>query len=105
MGLAFVALAFYAGGWEAGLVLTAFLAYEGWTLINPFHGDTISEVIWELAERPMIPWVFGVACGYMLAVGVFGPPKQAILCAACFFLMGHWFFQRHEANSNKRTET
>lgn len=96
LGIGFTILAFYAAGWKLGALLTFFLLYEAWTFFNPYEHDTISEVVWALSDRPMVPWVFGVACGAGLAAGVFGEPKAAILCAACFFLQGHFFFQRHE---------
>jgi hypothetical protein len=44
------------------------------------------------AERPMVPWIFGVGCGWALATGFVSDPY---LIGAIFFLMGHFFFQRH----------
>jgi hypothetical protein len=82
-------------GFHGGLIVTAALLYEGWTLVNRYPNDTISEAIWEFAARPMVPFVFGVASGWALTVSVL--PNQFAV-AAWFFLMGHFFFQKHEAS-------
>ena len=90
IGAALMVFAFTVAGWKAGLALSAILVYEAWTFVNKFKSDTISEIIWEFAERPMVPWVFGVACGWALASGFVSDPY---LIGAIFFLMGHFFFQ------------
>jgi hypothetical protein len=96
MGLGMLVALFFMlrSSWGvAGFVVAGvLLAYEGWTLINQYPRDTISEIIWTYAERPMVPYVFGIASGWALASGVF--PNQYVV-ASLFFLMGHFFFQRH----------
>ncbi|MCC6989939.1 MAG: hypothetical protein IT181_13120 [Acidobacteria bacterium] len=54
----------------AALVLGLF-AFEGYALWTPEDGDTISEVVWWLADQwPVVTFFFA-------------------------FLMGHWFWQRN----------
>jgi hypothetical protein len=38
--------------------------YEIWSLKSPQTGDTISEIIWKLAKRPIVPFAFGVLMGH-----------------------------------------
>ncbi len=95
IGAAMLLFAFTVAGWKAGLGLSALLVYEAWTFINKYKNDTISEIIWEFAERPMVPWVFGVACGWAVASETVSDPY---LIGAIFFLMGHFFFQRQRKN-------
>jgi len=40
------------------------VAYEGVALINRPAGDTISEVVWYLSRRPIVPFLFGLLCGH-----------------------------------------
>lgn len=71
------------------------LAYEGWTLVNRWPNDTLSEIVWQLAKRPMVPHLFGIATGWGIALYV--PPSAHVYALAGFvwgFLMGHFFFQR-----------
>jgi hypothetical protein len=76
---------------------TAVLAYEGWTLRNRFKNDTISEVIWVLAKRPLIPFIFGAGFVATIAHGIIKPTIEGLyISGAIGFLMGHFFFQRHE---------
>jgi hypothetical protein len=97
VGMIMMAILFYvflaAAGWKIGTAFCVVLLFEGWTLINNRRQDTISEVIWEFARRPMIPWLFGVATGYLIATGFFSDP---VLGVGWGFLCGHFFFQKHE---------
>lgn len=91
IGLALVGVAYYVSGPLWGTLFTLLLIYEGWTLINKYPNDTISEIVWILAQKPFIPWLFGVATGWALATGFI---ENHILIAALLFLQGHFFFQR-----------
>jgi hypothetical protein len=95
MGAGLIWVTFLVAPWMIGLALSAILLYEGYTLINPYPRDTISEIIWWLSERPMVPMLGGIVLGYMLCAGYFGPPDKATLCGTAFFLAGHFWFQRH----------
>ena len=101
IGAVLMIVAFSVAGWKAGIALSLVLAYEGWTLVNKYKNDTISEIIWEWAERPMVPWIFGVGCGWALATGFVSDPY---LIGAIFFLMGHFFFQAHRPKKDKEVE-
>ena len=90
IGIALFITAFQAAGWKGGLVLSVILAYEGWTLINQFPNDTISEIIWKLSSRPMVPWLFGVGTGWAITSGHLA---NVWLILAAGFLQGHFFFQ------------
>ncbi len=71
------------------------LAYEGWTLKNKYEHDTISEVVWVLAKRPMVPFIFGAGVVALICHGVIQPTVSGLYVAiAVGFLMGHFFFQR-----------
>jgi hypothetical protein len=87
-----LAVAWFIMDWRAAALCTVLLAYEGWTLTNRWPGDTLSEAVWFLSRRPMIPWIFGVASGWALAAGVF---PNAYTVATWFFLQGHFFFQAY----------
>jgi hypothetical protein len=48
----------------AVLVLALF-GYEAWTLSNAAPGDTISEVVWTLADAwQIVPFLFGLVGGH-----------------------------------------
>lgn len=55
--------------WIFALLVVGLLGYEAYALVTPGGTDTISEIIWYLSKRPLIPFVLG-------------------------FLMGHFFWQR-----------
>lgn len=97
IGAALIATAFAVAGLKGGLILTALLVYEGWTLVNSYANDTISEVIWIFAERPMVPFIFGVGCGWAVTSGFITNPW---LLGSIMFLMGHFFFQRYQKEKN-----
>jgi len=42
----------------------ALLLLESWTLVNRYAGDTISEVVWYLNARPVVPFAFGLAVDF-----------------------------------------
>lgn len=91
IGTALLVVAFNIAGLWGGLALAALLAYEGWTLVNKFPNDTISEIIWGFAERPMVPFIFGAAYAWAIESKNLDNPW---LIAAFGFLLGHFFFQR-----------
>jgi hypothetical protein len=73
-----------------GTVAVFFMVYESLTLISRYPNATISESIWRLSARPIVPFIFGISCGVGLATKVL---KDPYLIASIFFLMGHFFFQ------------
>lgn len=93
IGLALLVVAWNILPWQYFLIAAGALLYEAWTLINQFPNDTISEILWEFSDRPMVPWIFGVATGWALATGFLSDPY---LVCAVGFLQGHFWFQRHE---------
>lgn len=40
------------------------LVYEIWALKSDAPGDTISEVIWRVSKRPLLPFAFGILMGH-----------------------------------------
>lgn len=72
------------------------LLYEVYTLINEHPQDTISESIWRLNRRPLVPMGFGFAIGVMLAWGF----MSTWVCAAVGVLFGHFFWQRGDVCSS-----
>jgi hypothetical protein len=78
-----------------GIFCAVLAVFEGWTLVNRYREDTISETIWEWAARPMIPCLFGIAFGWGAGSGYLGDPVTSGRNFAIGFLFGHFFFQRH----------
>jgi hypothetical protein len=91
MGIALCWVAWNVAGPYVGSFLMLLLAYEAWTLINHYPNDTISEIVWGLAERPMVPFLFGAGYSWAITAAVITNPW---FIAAVGFLMGHFFFQR-----------
>lgn len=95
IGLALIAFLWLvlSPAWAIGMSIL--LAYEGWTLKNQYANDTISEVVWQLAKRPMVPFIFGAGVVALICHGVIRPTINGLYVAtAVGFLMGHFFFQR-----------
>lgn len=40
------------------------LGYELAALVNSTEGDTISEIVWEISRRPIVPFIFGLVMGH-----------------------------------------
>lgn len=95
MGALLIYLAFAWAGWKWGLALSLVAIYEGWTLINAYPEDTLSESIWRLSARPLVPWMFGGLSVWMIESRFLQNPY---LIAAWFFLQGHFFFQAYREN-------
>ena len=71
------------------------LAVEAWAFFNPYAHDTISEVIWALSERPLVPLIFGVGTGWAVTSGFIPATVEGLwvsLCVGC--LLGHFFWQQ-----------
>src|SRR3989304_363836 len=77
-------------------VCAALLLLEGWTLVNRYAGDTISEVVWYLNARPVVPFAFGLAVASLLRAGGPPPGKGGWIAFLIGGLMGHFFFSRME---------
>jgi hypothetical protein len=96
IGLAMVVLAFTLGGPWIGLGLVLLLLYEAYTLVDKWKDNTISEIIWLSASRPLVPLLFGTAWGAWLMHLTYLPaisPKSLWLASAVSLLLGHFFFQ------------
>lgn len=74
---------------------TLLLAYEAWTFVNRYKHDTISEVIWVLVKRPLVPFILGAGCVGLISHGVIKPSLEGLYVALSLgVLMGHFVFQR-----------
>jgi len=111
MFAALVVVTYHLAGPIAGGACILLLAYEGWTLVNKYPQDTISEILWMLSARPIVPWLFGVATGAWLMHLSYQPainPRQLWITLAIGFLEGHFFFQaqknQEEAQATKVAE-
>jgi len=71
------------------------LAVEAWAFFNPYANDTISEVVWALSERPLVPLLFGAATAWSITSG-FIPATREGMWVSLFIgvIMGHFFWQR-----------
>jgi hypothetical protein len=94
LGGALLFLSFYLAGPAVGAVLAALLLYEGYTLVDSYGENTISESIWRMARRPLVPWVFGLGTGWAITAGVLNEP-WLILTAG--LLNGHFYWQRQRS--------
>lgn len=75
-------------------IASGYALYETWSLINGYPGDTLSEAIWRLSVRPLVPWFFGGLSIYMIEAGLFTHTDAGLYAAAAWFgLQGHFFFQ------------
>lgn len=72
----------------------ALLALEAWALTNDYAGDTISEVVWALNQRPVVPFAFGLAAACMLSSVVPHTSKGVWIAFLMGGLFGHFFFSR-----------
>jgi hypothetical protein len=72
----------------------ALLALEAWSLINSHAGDTISEVIWALNKRPVVPFAFGLGTAHLLTNLIPASPKGLWIAFLVGGLLGHFFFSR-----------
>ena len=75
------------------VILVCILAYEGWTLINGYENDTISEIMWILSKRPMVPCLFGMGAAWLIQTGNLNNPWLIFFTGGLF---GHFFFQKAE---------
>jgi hypothetical protein len=74
---------------------TALLLIEAWSFFNPYENDTISEVIWALSERPLVPLLFGAATGWAITNGVVPKTTEGLWIAISMgIVLGHFFWQR-----------
>jgi len=101
IGLVLVFVAFELAGMKWGLILTGLLMLEGWALVNRYRNDTISEVLWGLSDRPIVPWMFGVGTGWTIQSGFVTDPWLILVMG---FLQGHFWFQRYEPHNRRRSD-
>lgn len=79
--------------WAAAASLL--LAYEAWTFGNRYRNDTLSEVVWVLVRRPLVPFILGAGSVALIAHGIVRPSVQGLYVALAYgVLMGHFVFQR-----------
>jgi len=90
VGIVFAA--FVLTGWRWGLFCLFIAGYEGWTLVNKYKEDTISEAIWLLARRPITVLLFGLVAGIAGGSGYLGEPRVVLRAFAIGLLYGHFFF-------------
>jgi hypothetical protein len=78
------------------IAIAVLLAWEAWTFFNSYLNDTISEILWVLAKRPLVPFIFGAATDALISHGVIPVTMEGLYIAVVVgFLMGHFFFQAH----------
>lgn len=105
IGVAIIWLTFSIFPWRIAAVLSALLLYEAWTLINAYPEDTLSESLWRLSAWPIVPWMFGLATGWLVTTGIVANPWALL---ALGFTQGHFWWQAHykaEERQEERVET
>jgi membrane protein DedA with SNARE-associated domain len=89
IGVVLMAYAYAVYGWVGCVICTVLALYEGWTLVNKYEHDTITETIQSFAaQTALVPFMFGVAVTDMYHRGYLAQPWQL---AIVVFLMGHFF--------------
>lgn len=73
--------------WFVGCLVL--LAYEGFTLVDSQANNTISEAVWVLASRPLVPLLTGIAVGWALHAGYL----SVYVSFGLGMLAGHFFWQ------------
>lgn len=90
--LGYVAWNLFSLGWFIAIMVL--LAWEAWTFFNSYLHDTISEILWVLAKRPLVPFIFGAGTDALISHGVIPVTMEGLYIAVVVgFLMGHFFFQ------------
>lgn len=87
-----VLFAFAVLGPYWGSFTLAAAIFEGWTLVNKYKEDTISEAFWFFANRPIVPLLFGILIGIGIGSGYLGEPRVVARAFAIGLLYGHFFF-------------
>jgi hypothetical protein len=78
------------------IFVAVLMAVEAWTLVNKYAGDTLSETVWALNARPLVPFLFAVFATLLLERGVIpSTPEGLWIAFALGGLMAHFFFSRH----------
>ena len=54
--------------WIFWALVAGLFIFEAWALRSPAQGDTISEIIWRLSNRPLIPFALGFLMGHFFFV-------------------------------------
>jgi hypothetical protein len=101
LGLLLLGVTFYLAGVKVGAFLSALLLYEGFTLVDRYQANTISESIWRAASRPLLPLVFGLGFGWAVTSGTLQEPW---LILAFGILLGHFFWQVQSVYAGKKVE-
>lgn len=93
IGVGIIFTAFILTGWRWGLFCLFLTAWEGWTLVNRYREDTISEAVWTLAKRPITVLIFGLGFGVPTGTGYFGDPTTVLRAFVIGMIFGHFFWQ------------
>jgi len=101
---AIIVAAYILTGVHWGTFYLFIAMYKGWTLINKYKDDTISEAVWILARRPITVLLFGLGMGIAGGSGYLGEPRVVLRSFAIGLLYGHFFFTPVVAEST-RTRT
>lgn len=67
---------------------TGLALFEAYTIVNHYPEDTLSESVWRLSARPLVPFLFGMATYWALQ-----QTSNIYVGFALGFLDGHFFFQ------------
>ena len=94
IGVALLAVAYHLFSIPWFIAIIVLMAWESWTFFNSYLNDTISEILWILAKRPLVPFIFGGATVALISHGVIPVTLHGLYTATILgFLMGHFFFQ------------
>ena len=70
------------------------LLVEAWAFFNKYARDTISQVVWVLSERPLVPLIFGAATSWAITSGFIPVTVEGLWIALIIgTMLGHFFWQ------------
>lgn len=90
--IALVGWEFKANPLQFLLAVAIPLLIEGAFLANSESGDTLSESHWVLAQRPLVPFIYGMVSTWVVFLSGWHP----LYIAAWAGLMMHFFFQSQD---------
>lgn len=80
------------------------LVVETWSFFNPYKNDTISEVVWALSERPLVPLLFGAGVAWSIDSGFITVSEEGLWITLFLgVVLGHFFWQRAGDNETPPT--
>lgn len=105
MAAAVIYTAWHIFVWQFAVIATVVAIYEAWTFVNKYENDSLSEGMWWLSARPLVPFAFGLACAWAIESHLIADTHAGVWSA--FFVGGlcaHFFFESQAVYEKQREE-